>query len=160
MFRRLWGTKTQRQCPQTATFEEKGEPKRIRTEVPLLTSFTAKPNRLTPQMEIISCFIIISVFGPTGFFLGSLVRFPPQKSLKQIRSVIYTLCSGAWGNLTKMNLKGQNTYGVKTHSSYWHCKGILFVHHVCLFFTFYIIIIFNTFLITILGATCWHMLLA
>ena len=37
-----------RQCPQTTTFEEKGEPKRIRTEVPLLTSLTARwPNRLT-----------------------------------------------------------------------------------------------------------------
>ena len=35
-----------RQCPQTTTFEEKGEPKRIRTEVPLLT---ARPNRLTKQ---------------------------------------------------------------------------------------------------------------
>ena len=32
-----------RQCPKTTTFEEKGEPKRIRTEVPLLTSLT--PNR-------------------------------------------------------------------------------------------------------------------
>ena len=30
--------KVTRQCPQTATFEEKGEPKQIRTEVPLLTS--------------------------------------------------------------------------------------------------------------------------
>ena len=29
-----------RQCPQTTTFEEKGEPKRIRTEVLLLTSLT------------------------------------------------------------------------------------------------------------------------
>ena len=29
-----------RQCPQTTTFEEKGGPKRIRTEVPLLTSLT------------------------------------------------------------------------------------------------------------------------
>ena len=29
-----------RQCPQTTTFEEKGEPKRIRTKVPLLTSLT------------------------------------------------------------------------------------------------------------------------
>ena len=29
-----------RRCPQTTTFEEKGEPKRIRTEVPLLTSLT------------------------------------------------------------------------------------------------------------------------
>ena len=26
------------QCPQTTSFEEKGEPKRIRTEIPLLTS--------------------------------------------------------------------------------------------------------------------------
>ena len=30
--------KVTRQCPQSTTFEEKGEPKRIRTEVPLLTS--------------------------------------------------------------------------------------------------------------------------
>ena len=32
--------KVTRQCPQTTIFEEKGEPKRIRTEVPLLTSLT------------------------------------------------------------------------------------------------------------------------
>ena len=32
--------KVTRQCPQTITFEEKGEQKRIRTEVPLLTSLT------------------------------------------------------------------------------------------------------------------------
>ena len=31
---------TIRQCQQTATFEEKAEPKRIRTEVPLLASLT------------------------------------------------------------------------------------------------------------------------
>ena len=30
--------KVRRQCPQTTIFEEKGEPKRIRTEVPQLTS--------------------------------------------------------------------------------------------------------------------------
>ena len=30
--------KVTKQCPQTTTFEQKGEPKRIRTEVPLLTS--------------------------------------------------------------------------------------------------------------------------
>ena len=29
--------KVTRQCPQPTTFEEKGEPKRIRIEVPLLT---------------------------------------------------------------------------------------------------------------------------
>ena len=32
--------KVTRQCPQTSTFEEKGEPKQIRTEVLLLTSLT------------------------------------------------------------------------------------------------------------------------
>ena len=32
--------KVTRQCPQTTTFEEKGEPKQIRTEVFLLTSLT------------------------------------------------------------------------------------------------------------------------
>ena len=32
--------KVTRQCPQTTTFEEKGEPKRIRADVPLLTSLT------------------------------------------------------------------------------------------------------------------------
>ena len=34
-------------------FEEKGEPKQIRTEVPLLTSLTARPDQLTvmPQMN-------------------------------------------------------------------------------------------------------------
>ena len=40
--------KVTRQCPWTTTFEEKREPKRIRTEVPPLTSLTtARPNRLT-----------------------------------------------------------------------------------------------------------------
>ena len=32
--------KVTRQCPETTILEEKGEPKRIRTEVPLLTSLT------------------------------------------------------------------------------------------------------------------------
>ena len=35
--------KVTRQCPQTTTFKEKGEPKQIRTEVPLLTSLTVTP---------------------------------------------------------------------------------------------------------------------
>ena len=43
--------KVTRQCPQTTTFVEKGEPERIRTEVPLFTSLTpyryAKPAPLT-----------------------------------------------------------------------------------------------------------------
>ena len=32
--------KVTKQCPQTTTFEEKGEPKRNRAEAPLLTSLT------------------------------------------------------------------------------------------------------------------------
>ena len=42
--------KVTRQCPQTTTFEEKGEPKQIRTEVPSAyqpNALTAGPNRLT-----------------------------------------------------------------------------------------------------------------
>ena len=39
--------KVTRQCPQATIFEEKGELKRIRTDVPLLTSLTARRNRLT-----------------------------------------------------------------------------------------------------------------
>ena len=34
---------TIRQCPQTTIFEEKGQPKRIRTEVSLLTGLTPYP---------------------------------------------------------------------------------------------------------------------
>ena len=36
--------KVTKQCTQTTTSEEKGEPKRIRTEVPLLTSLTPRLN--------------------------------------------------------------------------------------------------------------------
>ena len=47
MFSLVVRDKVTRQCPQTTTFEEKGEPERNRTEVPLLTSLTpyrqAKP---------------------------------------------------------------------------------------------------------------------
>ena len=39
--------KVTRPCPQTTTFEEKGEPKRYRIEVLPLTSLTARPNRLS-----------------------------------------------------------------------------------------------------------------
>ena len=37
--------KVTRQRPQTTSFEEKREPKRIRTEVPLFTSLTPYPYR-------------------------------------------------------------------------------------------------------------------
>ena len=46
--------KVARQCPQTTIFGEKGEPKRIRTAVPLLTSLTpyrwAKPAHSGSQL--------------------------------------------------------------------------------------------------------------
>ena len=40
MFHNCEGQIVTRQCPKTTSFEEKGEPKQIRTEVPLLTSLT------------------------------------------------------------------------------------------------------------------------
>ena len=44
--------KVTRQCPQTTTFEEKGELKQIWTKVPLLTrGHTARPNRLSKKTE-------------------------------------------------------------------------------------------------------------
>ena len=45
--------KVTRQCPETKIFEEKGEPKRIRTAVPLLTSLSARPNRLTTHAPVV-----------------------------------------------------------------------------------------------------------
>ena len=44
--------KVTRHCPHTTTFEEQGEPKLIRTEVPLLTSLTARPKRLTHRQVL------------------------------------------------------------------------------------------------------------
>ena len=53
--------KVTRQCPQTTTFEEKGKPTGIRTEVPLLTSLTrltARPNWLTAVYSQFIAFIL------------------------------------------------------------------------------------------------------
>ena len=47
--------KVTRQCPQTTTLEEKGEPKRIRTEVPLL-QYQPKTEML--RAKITNVFII------------------------------------------------------------------------------------------------------
>ena len=49
--------KVTRQCPQTTTFEEKGEPKWNRTEVHLtnLQGFTARPIRLTEKVRVCVC---------------------------------------------------------------------------------------------------------
>ena len=56
--------KVTRPCPQTTTFEEKGEPKRYRTEVLPLTSLcrlTARPNRLSLSLSV--CYYLLPVFG-------------------------------------------------------------------------------------------------
>ena len=51
------------QCPETTIFEEKGEPKRIRTEVPLLTSLTpyrwAKPGHVVCVHGVPSKYIVV-----------------------------------------------------------------------------------------------------
>ena len=52
--------KVTRPCPQTTTFEETGVPKRIQTEVPLLTSLTARPNRLTKYYFVLLEFTTIT----------------------------------------------------------------------------------------------------
>ena len=46
--------KVTRQCPQTITFEERGEPKRNRPQALLLTSLTARPIRLTASSSVLS----------------------------------------------------------------------------------------------------------
>ena len=45
-----------RPCPQTTTFEEKGEPKRYRTEVLPLTSLTALPLGRAGSLTRDECF--------------------------------------------------------------------------------------------------------
>ena len=65
--------KVTRQCPQTTTSEEKGEPKRIRTDVPLLTSLTpyrrdktAASGSLLQEIEFIGM-VIVDGLGLTVF---------------------------------------------------------------------------------------------
>ena len=57
--------KVTRQCPQTTTFEEKGEPKQIRIEVPLLTSLTpyrkAKPAHVLCTENVSPRYITVMV---------------------------------------------------------------------------------------------------
>ncbi len=54
--------KVTKQCPQTTTFEEKGEPKRYRTEV---LPLTARPNRLSTP-DRLSDFMYIGERGQFG----------------------------------------------------------------------------------------------
>ena len=82
--------KVTRQCPQTTTFfEEKGEPKRYRTEILPLTSLTARPNRLSqnlynncpfinpvlPRASVLCRFRVQGLSRPNGASLGFIVVF-------------------------------------------------------------------------------------
>ena len=57
--------KVTRQCPETTTFEEKGEPKRIRTEVRRPSAY--QPNALplghTGSQSCITCSVLLDVHG-------------------------------------------------------------------------------------------------
>ena len=53
MFHNCYGQTVTRQCPQTTTSEVKGEPKRIRTKVPLLQyQPNALPARIRPGFSV------------------------------------------------------------------------------------------------------------
>ena len=66
------------QCPQSITFEEKGEPKRIRTEVPLLISLM--PYRWDNRQTIVCPdstirMIIVPDSHPRGSYKNESIRF-------------------------------------------------------------------------------------
>ena len=81
-----------RQCPQTTTFEEKGEPKRIRTETPLLTSLRpyryAKPVHercLTPMP--LSWYI--GGASPAAAVCGQTTCFKTQMCAAQMKNTCF-----------------------------------------------------------------------
>ena len=61
--------KVTRQCPQTTTFEVKGEPKQIRTEVPLLTSLLPRPDRLSTLFSLSVSFKFFCITEGDEYFL-------------------------------------------------------------------------------------------
>ena len=75
--------KATRQWPQITTFEEKGEPKRIRTEVPLFTNLTpyhyAKPTHRPKQLVSSVRFLDDCPFSSNVVVCGHrLVALPPH----------------------------------------------------------------------------------
>ena len=71
--------KVTRQCPPTTTFEVKGEPKQIRTEVqPLLTSLTDRPNWLPWGYTS----------GGAGLCTLYFARLPGESYRRRLRSVL------------------------------------------------------------------------
>ena len=76
--------KVTRQCPQTTTSEEKGEPKRIRTEVPLLTSLTPYLCFKLAPLKIYFIIIIITILTTSALAVKCLAgrgispKFPAE----------------------------------------------------------------------------------
>ena len=111
--------KVTRQCPQTTTFEEKGESKQIRNEVPLLTSLKALPlgqtgsralpllpSVLVPQFGTLMapCHLIslaVCPCTPVRYFDGTLSpylscclsSYPPSRSLPSSSHRLYQASS-------------------------------------------------------------------
>ena len=91
--------KVTRQRPQTATSEEKGEPKRIRTEVPLLTSITnALPLGQTGSQE--GGWRVISLTGHPVFSRCQMCTrtarrvFKPRSFKKPTEPILRTIRDG------------------------------------------------------------------
>ena len=66
------------QCPQSTTFEEKGEPKRVRTEVPVFISLT--PYRWDNRQTVVRPdsairIIIVPDSHPRGSYKNDSIRF-------------------------------------------------------------------------------------
>ena len=79
--------KVTRQCPQTTTFEEKGEPKQIRTEVLLLT---ARPNGLHGPTEKPGAIYTDAGTSPQGGkFLLLLLLFFCQSRVQTYASTLF-----------------------------------------------------------------------
>ena len=116
------GDKVIRQCPQTTNFEEKGEPKRIRIEVPLLSSLTARPNRLT-TVPLKTCLLkstgfgfavqhknlhrrecIFRLTGPRNQKELFICHTAPARCHHWVPSV--TLASSKWGRLHRNGVSG------------------------------------------------------
>ena len=83
MFHNCAGQNHTRQCPQTTTFQVKGELKQIQIKVPLLTSLNALP------------------LGQTGSHLWFLMTTPPLSQFWCFNFCIFFL----WWPLTSLSLK-------------------------------------------------------
>ena len=116
MFRN-YRDKVTRQCPQTTTSEEKGQPKRIRTEVPPLTS---RPNRLAKRLAEASSFIIRARDTPRR--VRNRDYYPVQH-----KSVI---CERQWTENVRTNVVVNFTFRRVAHRSQPYaisCEGSLWM---------------------------------